>query len=119
MIKRHGRIWTTALIVCLVWAPSGRAENSSGDPLRVCNRAAVRAEVDWHLPAGLLSAIGTVESGGGLGTTADTDPDQAIETRRRMFQRLAGTPVLIIGTHFAGVTAGRLVTDGDVYRLDV
>jgi glyoxylase-like metal-dependent hydrolase (beta-lactamase superfamily II) len=53
------------------------------------------------------------------GTTADTDPDQAIETRRRMFQRLAGTPVLIIGTHFAGVTAGRLVTDGDVYRLDV
>jgi glyoxylase-like metal-dependent hydrolase (beta-lactamase superfamily II) len=53
------------------------------------------------------------------GTTADSDADQAIETRRRMFQRLAGTPVLIIGTHFAGVTAGRLVADGDGYRLDV
>jgi glyoxylase-like metal-dependent hydrolase (beta-lactamase superfamily II) len=51
-------------------------------------------------------------------TLADSDPDQGIETRRRMFQRLAGTPVLIIGTHFAGVTAGRLVTDGDSYRLD-
>jgi glyoxylase-like metal-dependent hydrolase (beta-lactamase superfamily II) len=52
-------------------------------------------------------------------TLADTDPDQAIETRRRMFRRLAGTPVLIIGTHFAGATAGRLVNDGDTYRLDV
>ncbi|MGD0105455.1 MAG: MBL fold metallo-hydrolase [Rhodopila sp.] len=52
-------------------------------------------------------------------TLADSDPDQGIETRRRMFRRLAGTPVLIIGTHFAGVTAGRLVTDGDSYRLDV
>jgi glyoxylase-like metal-dependent hydrolase (beta-lactamase superfamily II) len=51
-------------------------------------------------------------------TLADSDPDQGIETRRRMFQRLAGTPVLIIGTHFAGATAGRLVTDGDSYRLD-
>jgi glyoxylase-like metal-dependent hydrolase (beta-lactamase superfamily II) len=52
-------------------------------------------------------------------TLADSDAEQAIETRRRMFRRLAGTPVLIIGTHFAGVTAGRLVTDGDSYRLDV
>ena len=52
-------------------------------------------------------------------TLADSDPDQGIETRRRMFQHLAGTPVLIIGTHFAGATAGRLVADGDSYRLDV
>lgn len=51
-------------------------------------------------------------------TPADSDPDQGIETRRRMFQRLAGTPVLIIGTHFAGATAGKLVRDGDGYRLD-
>jgi glyoxylase-like metal-dependent hydrolase (beta-lactamase superfamily II) len=52
-------------------------------------------------------------------TLADSDPEQGIATRRRMFQRLAGTPVLILGTHFAGVTAGRLVVDGDSYRLDV
>jgi glyoxylase-like metal-dependent hydrolase (beta-lactamase superfamily II) len=52
-------------------------------------------------------------------TLADSDPEQGIDTRRRMFQRLAGTPVLILGTHFAGVTAGRLVVDGDSYRLDV
>jgi glyoxylase-like metal-dependent hydrolase (beta-lactamase superfamily II) len=52
-------------------------------------------------------------------TLADSDPERGIETRRRMFQRLAGTPVLILGTHFAGATAGRLVVDGDSYRLDV
>jgi glyoxylase-like metal-dependent hydrolase (beta-lactamase superfamily II) len=52
-------------------------------------------------------------------TTADTDPAQGIATRRAMFERLAGAPVLVIGTHFAGATAGRIVRDGDAYRLDV
>ena len=52
-------------------------------------------------------------------TTADTDPPQGIATRRAMFERLAGAPVLVIGTHFAGATAGRIVRDGDAYRLDV
>jgi glyoxylase-like metal-dependent hydrolase (beta-lactamase superfamily II) len=52
-------------------------------------------------------------------TLADSDPDQGIATRRAMFQRFAGTPVLILGTHFASVTAGRIVGDGDSYRLDV
>ena len=36
-----------------------------------------------------------------------------------MFERLAGTPVLVIGTHFAGATAGRIVSDGDTYRLEL
>jgi glyoxylase-like metal-dependent hydrolase (beta-lactamase superfamily II) len=52
-------------------------------------------------------------------TTADSDPACGIETRRLMFERLAGSPVLVIGTHFAGATAGRIVRDGDGYRLDV
>ncbi len=52
-------------------------------------------------------------------TTADTDPAQGIRTRREMFERLAGTPVLVIGTHFAGATAGHIVRDGDSYRLAV
>jgi len=25
----------------------------------------------------------------------------------------------VIGTHFAGATAGRIVKDGDTYRMDV
>jgi glyoxylase-like metal-dependent hydrolase (beta-lactamase superfamily II) len=52
-------------------------------------------------------------------TTADSDPACGIQTRRLMFERLAGSPVLVIGTHFAGATAGRVVRDGDGYRLDV
>jgi glyoxylase-like metal-dependent hydrolase (beta-lactamase superfamily II) len=52
-------------------------------------------------------------------STADSDPEQGQRTREVMFARLAGTPVLVIGTHFAGVTAGRIVRDGDAYRLDV
>lgn len=48
----------------------------------------------------------------------DFDAAQGIETRRKFFDRYAGRPVLIIGTHFAGVTAGRIVRDGEVWRLD-
>jgi len=52
-------------------------------------------------------------------TTADSDKEQAIRTRRIMFERLADTAVLVLGTHFAGATAGRIVRDGDTYRLSV
>ena len=52
-------------------------------------------------------------------TTADSDPEQGIRTRWQMFEQLAGRPVLVIGTHFAGATAGRLVRDGATFRLDV
>ena len=49
----------------------------------------------------------------------DFDSAQGIETRRKFFDQYADRPVLIIGTHFAGVTAGRIVRDGEVWRLDV
>jgi len=52
-------------------------------------------------------------------SAVDFDPDAARETRRRMFAALADTPTLVIGTHFAGATAGRLRRDGDAYRLEV
>jgi glyoxylase-like metal-dependent hydrolase (beta-lactamase superfamily II) len=52
-------------------------------------------------------------------SAADTDPLAAAATRRAMFDALAGTPVLVIGTHFAGATAGRVVRDGDAFRLVV
>lgn len=49
---------------------------------------------------------------------ADSDPAQADKTRRDFMACYADTPTLVIGTHFAGPTAGRLVRDGEVYRLD-
>jgi hypothetical protein len=68
-MKRFCRIGTPALVVCLGFGGPARAEDPSTDPLRACDRAAAHAELAWHLPAGLLSAIGVVESGrGGLGT---------------------------------------------------
>jgi hypothetical protein len=52
-----------------MFAPPALSEDASNDPLRACDRAAARAEAEWHLPAGLLAAIGIVESGrGGLGS---------------------------------------------------
>ena len=36
-----------------------------------------------------------------------------------MLQDLSSRPVLVIGTHFAGATAGRIIKDGDTYRMDV
>jgi glyoxylase-like metal-dependent hydrolase (beta-lactamase superfamily II) len=49
----------------------------------------------------------------------DVDNEMAVATRHRVFGEYADSPTLIIGTHFAGPTAGKLVRDGDTYRLDV
>jgi glyoxylase-like metal-dependent hydrolase (beta-lactamase superfamily II) len=51
-------------------------------------------------------------------STADSDPVAARGTRERMLADLAHTPVLVIGTHFAAPTAGRIVRDGAAYRLE-
>jgi glyoxylase-like metal-dependent hydrolase (beta-lactamase superfamily II) len=50
---------------------------------------------------------------------ADVDPKQSTETRREFFARYADQPTLVIGTHFATPTAGRIVSDGDTYKFDV
>jgi len=47
----------------------------------------------------------------------DYDPRQSTRTRQDVFAALAGTPTLLIGTHFAGPTAGHVASDGDGYRL--
>jgi glyoxylase-like metal-dependent hydrolase (beta-lactamase superfamily II) len=52
-------------------------------------------------------------------STADSDPLTARHTREHMLASLAHTPTLVIGTHFAAPTAGRIVRDGATYRLDV
>lgn len=49
---------------------------------------------------------------------ADWHADKAADTRASFVKEFVDRPVLIIGTHFAGPTAGHIVTDGDAYRLD-
>ena len=51
-------------------------------------------------------------------SVADADPNQSAATRSRFVRRCADRPVLVIGTHFAAPTAGRIVRDGDAFRLD-
>lgn len=51
-------------------------------------------------------------------SSADVDQTASAATRHDMLARYADRPVLIIGTHFAGPTAGHIVRDGDAYRLD-
>jgi glyoxylase-like metal-dependent hydrolase (beta-lactamase superfamily II) len=49
----------------------------------------------------------------------DDSPAQSVATRLAFFERFADTPTLIIGTHFGGPTAGRLVRGNEGYELSV
>jgi glyoxylase-like metal-dependent hydrolase (beta-lactamase superfamily II) len=51
--------------------------------------------------------------------SVDVDSVQSTQTRHEFYARYADQPVLLIGTHFATPTAGRLITDGDAYRFAV
>jgi glyoxylase-like metal-dependent hydrolase (beta-lactamase superfamily II) len=53
------------------------------------------------------------------GCVADVDKEQAQATRRKFIEQHANGPTLVIGTHFAKPTAGRIVRDGDTHRFEV
>ncbi|MDH3678850.1 MAG: MBL fold metallo-hydrolase [Acidimicrobiia bacterium] len=50
---------------------------------------------------------------------ADTDSPAAVATRRESFARWEAEGALVIGTHFAGPGAGRLIADGDGWRFEL
>lgn len=50
---------------------------------------------------------------------ADNDPKAAVLTRSRLFAEWADQMTLVIGTHFAAPTAGRIVRDGAALRFAV
>jgi glyoxylase-like metal-dependent hydrolase (beta-lactamase superfamily II) len=47
----------------------------------------------------------------------DADPDTARATRRRLLADAAATNALVLGTHFAGTSAGRVLSTDDGYRF--
>lgn len=47
-------------------------------------------------------------------STVDSDPIQAVATRKMLFSRFADTPTLVFGGHF---DPGRLVRDGEAFKL--
>lgn len=51
------------LIIGATLSTPTSADDAMGDPSHACDRAAERAQREWRLPAGLLAAIGAVESG--------------------------------------------------------
>jgi glyoxylase-like metal-dependent hydrolase (beta-lactamase superfamily II) len=53
-----------------------------------------------------------------LRSTSDSDPDVARRTRRAFAELYSDTATLVIGTHFAAPTAGKLVSDGDGWRFE-
>jgi glyoxylase-like metal-dependent hydrolase (beta-lactamase superfamily II) len=52
-------------------------------------------------------------------TLVDYDQAESTRTRQKTFDTLAGDASLVIGTHWAGATAGTIVRDGAAYRLKV
>lgn len=55
----------------------------------------------------------------GWGSHPDAQPERAVETRRAFVARYGDRPVLVIGTHFAGPTAGRIVKTAESCRFEV
>jgi glyoxylase-like metal-dependent hydrolase (beta-lactamase superfamily II) len=51
-------------------------------------------------------------------TTFDSDRGAAEATRVQLMNQLADQPTLVIGTHFASPTAGRLRRDGEGFRFE-
>jgi len=47
----------------------------------------------------------------------DSLPEQALASRKMLLERFGGTDALIIGSHFALPAAGKLVPDGQSYKL--
>jgi hypothetical protein len=62
---RTGQSSAVAAVCAFVFVTFNQATGQPPpeDATLSCERAAMRAERDWHLPTGLLSAIGMVESG--------------------------------------------------------
>ncbi|MEU5142189.1 MBL fold metallo-hydrolase [Streptomyces sp. NPDC021139] len=52
-----------------------------------------------------------------VGACVDIDPERSEASRRALLGSLADTDTLVLGTHFAPPTAGRVVTHEDAYRL--
>ncbi|MGH4031696.1 MBL fold metallo-hydrolase [Actinomycetota bacterium Odt1-20B] len=52
-----------------------------------------------------------------IGACVDIDAARAHASRRELLDSLADTDTLLLGTHFAPPTAGRVITQGGAYRL--
>ncbi|MGW4511625.1 MBL fold metallo-hydrolase [Streptomyces sp. NPDC004393] len=94
--------------VWLVPAP-GHTPGQVAVELRGTDRTAVVTGDSIHHPVQLSHPH--------LTSCVDIDAQQAVRSRARLLDGLAGTDGLLLGTHFPHPTAGTVRTDGDRYRL--
>ncbi|WP_311696453.1 MBL fold metallo-hydrolase [Streptomyces gibsoniae] len=94
--------------VWLVPAP-GHTPGQVAVELRGTDRTAVITGDSIHHPVQLSHPH--------LTSCVDIDAEQAVRSRARLLEGLAGTDGLLLGTHFPHPTAGTVRTDGDRYRL--
>jgi glyoxylase-like metal-dependent hydrolase (beta-lactamase superfamily II) len=52
-------------------------------------------------------------------TSFDSDPNEAIKTRRDFCERYGDRPIAVLGTHFHDPTAGRIVSEEGGFRFVV
>ena len=95
--------------ICLIPTP-GHTPGHMSVRIQSCGEQAVITGDAFHHPCQFVHPLWEV--------SADFDHVKAQDTRLNFLKEFADTPTLIIGTHFAGPTAGRIVSDGAVYRLD-
>lgn len=116
-VKQPQRL-AAALAIGLAFASPAWAEDVSDDPLRACDRAAAHAEAEWHLPAGLLSAIGVVESGrSDLGSARPVAWPWSIDVDGR--DSTLSSKAAAIATVRALQAAGRKVIDVGCFQVDL
>jgi hypothetical protein len=109
---------TARLILGLILSTPSLADDTPGDPSHACDRAAARAEAKWHLPPGLLAAIGVVESGrGGLGSALPVAWPWTINAAGRGLS-LASKAAAIAAVH-AFQAAGERAIDIGCFQVDL
>jgi hypothetical protein len=116
-VKQPRRL-AAALAASLAFTCPAWAEDLSDDPLRACDGAAAHAEAEWHLPAGLLSAIGIVESGrSGLGSVQPVPWPWSINADGR--GSYLSSKAAAIATVHALQAAGRKAIDIGCFQVDL
>lgn len=107
-----------ALACAVTLAVPAAARDMPDNPLLACDRAAARAEADWHLPEGLLSAIGIVESGrGDLGTGRPVPWPWSINTDGRGYVMPGKAEAIAAIRAFQDV--GRRAIDVGCFQVDL
>jgi hypothetical protein len=115
---RVSRVIAVAVAAWLGLVSSATAADPWDDPLRACDRAASRAETDWHLPTGLLAAIGIVESGrGGLASARLVAWPWSVNADGRGFT--LPTKDAAIATVLALQSAGSVAIDVGCFQVDL